>query len=126
MVRKEPSEGDRILVFKEEWLQKVLSKQKTLEIRNKALQAGSWWLASKGQIHAQAVFGTPMQIDAAKFKELKSQHLVDSDALPYKKKNWAIPLLNVKHLKPAIPYDHPKGAVSIVIYRGPATTKGEQ
>ena len=39
-----PQPGDRILVYKEHWLELILKKKKKMEIRGKRLSAGAWWL----------------------------------------------------------------------------------
>ena len=44
-----PKPGDRILIFKQPWLQLVLCGHKTLEIRGSPYKAGKYYLGSGGQ-----------------------------------------------------------------------------
>ena len=44
-----PKLGDRILIFKQPWLQLVLCGHKTLEIRGAPYKAGKYYFGSGGQ-----------------------------------------------------------------------------
>ena len=57
-----PLSGDRILIFKDSWLTRILKRRKTLEIRGRALRAGTYWLGSKGVIPGS---GPSIQLDGA-------------------------------------------------------------
>ena len=113
-----PKPGEKILVFKEHWLNLILKKQKKMEIRSRALKAGSYWLGNKGVIRGLAVFGEPVPIlDKDLWVALRSQHCVDTDELPYKK-TWGMPVLSaraVTHKK----YKRLRGAVGISLFRPP-------
>ena len=50
-----PQHGDRIMVFKEQWLKLILAKKKQLEIRGRALKGGKYWLGQGGRIHGSVV-----------------------------------------------------------------------
>ena len=43
-----PKPGDRILIFKQQWLQLVLSGQKTMECRGAAYKSGKYYLGCGG------------------------------------------------------------------------------
>ena len=43
-----PRKGDRILIFKPQWLQLVLSGQKTMECRGAAYKSGKYYLGCGG------------------------------------------------------------------------------
>ena len=93
-----------------------MSGQKTLEIRGAALRSGKYFLGCKGQIYGVAEFSEPLRIaSTAEWAAMKSQHLVDTLELPYKR-TFALPILRVTALPP-YRYNHPKGAVGVVIYR---------
>ena len=115
---KSPKPGDRIMIFKERWLNLILKKRKTLEIRSRALKEGPYWLGCKGIIRGKAVFAAPKLIrDKDDWASLRGKHCVDADELPYKK-TWALPILSaraVEHKR----YKHPQGAIGIVLFRPP-------
>ena len=70
----------------------------------------------KGQIYGVADFGEPLRIASkAEWAATKSQHLVDTLELPYKR-TFGLPIIRVTALSPRS-YKHPKGAVGIVLYR---------
>ena len=43
-----PNAGDRILIYKPQWLELVLSGQKTLEVRGAAYKSGTYYLGTGG------------------------------------------------------------------------------
>jgi len=50
--------GDRILALRREWLDMILSGEKTVEIRGYALrQGGIYFLGSRGNIYGSVVIG---------------------------------------------------------------------
>ena len=44
----QPKPGDRILIFKPQWLQLVLSGQKTMEVRGAAYKSGKYFFGAGG------------------------------------------------------------------------------
>ena len=111
-----PSPGDRILIFRAHWLSLIISGQKTLEIRGSPLRSGKYFLGCKGKIYGVADLGEPSRIASkAEWAALKSQHLVDTLEMPYQR-TFAIPIVRVTALH-LYPYNHPKGAIGIVVYR---------
>ena len=112
-----PREGERILVFREEWLELILSGQKDLEIRPARLREGDAWLGCKSTIFGKARLGPAAEIATEQeWAALRSRHLVDGVALPYNT-TWALPLQSVMRLRAGIPYVHRRGAIGIVKYR---------
>ena len=84
VVAPEPQDEDVVLVLKQEWLDKILSGEKTMELRPCRLQSGVYYLGSKGTIQAQALLGKAIPIEtSAKMKSLRKKHCA-GDALPYK------------------------------------------
>jgi hypothetical protein len=48
-----PKPGDRILIFKPQWLQLVLSGQKTMEVRGAAYKSGKYFFGTGGSLFFQ-------------------------------------------------------------------------
>ena len=112
-----PEPGDRILVLKKDWLEKILDGVKTLELRHMRLKAGRCFLGSKSKIYGEAFLGEAELVPTmVEFRARYSGHRVDADSLPYKK-TWAIPLLKVRKTQQQWSYVHPTGAVGIVKFR---------
>ena len=113
-----PQHEDKILVFRRQWLDLILARKKTLELRGKMLAEGPYWLGCKGQIQGKVTLGRASLIENMEtFRNTKAMHCVDSDNLPYKK-TWAFELLQLQALPEPVSYIHPKGAVGIVRFRG--------
>ena len=109
-----PSKGSKILVLKWPWLQLILERRKTMEIRGLALQRGRYFLGYKKMIYGWAEFGDAQRIvNLQQWKQLRSRHLVQRRDLPYKK-TYGLPILRVKCYSKPVPYVHPRGAVGIV------------
>ena len=109
-----PSSGDRILVLKWHWLQLILERRKTMEIRGLALRRGRYFLGFKRNIYGWVEFGDAIRIvNLQQWNQLRSRHLVQRGDLPYKK-TCGLPILRVERFSETVPYVHPKGAVGIV------------
>ena len=118
-----PARGERILILREHWLELILSGEKTLEIRGKRLKQGDVWLGYRQEVMGKAYLGEAIFIDSAEaWNARRSQHRVETRALPYKK-TWALPLAKVLRLPKTVPYLHPRGAVGIVRFIPPVTAK---
>ena len=115
MLLKPPSPGDKILIYRPEYLQLVLGGAQTLEIRGRPFRSGVYYLGSRGQIYAQARLGAPYPIHTMRdFVRTKRQHKIGGTSLPYLK-TFAIPILELSPL--SVRYRHPRGAITIVRYR---------
>ena len=111
-----PKKGEKILVLKECWLDLILKKQKTLDIRGRAFKAGFYWLGYGGFIRGKATLGEAIPIRTEEvWALLRDQHCVEIDELPYKK-TWGLPIVNAQAVAP-VKYHHTRGAVGIVKYR---------
>ena len=89
-----------------------------MEIRPQPLQ-GPYLFGCRSRIYARATLGPPMLVDTPqKWKELRPEHRVPGATLPYKKKNWGLPITELKLYPRSHPYTHTRGAQGIVIYRG--------
>ena len=114
---RRPRQGDRILILREEWLRRILSEEKILEIRGIRYSSGDYWLGCKSKIYGKAFLGKAFRVkSASEWVSLQRQHQVLSANLPYKK-TWAFPLQRVKRLRVPIAFAHPQGAVGIVKFK---------
>ena len=109
-----PRTGDKILMLKWHWLQLILNRRKTMEIRGLALRRGRYFLGFKKNVYGWVEFGDPQRIvNLRQWNQLRSRHLVQRGDLPYKKTS-ALPILRAKRLSEPVQFFHPKGAVGIV------------
>ena len=112
-----PRVGDRILILREEWLERILSGQKDLEIRGHRLREGDAWLGCRSNIFGKARLGVAAKIATEQaWAALRSRHLVAGAGLPYKT-TWGLPLRSVTRLRAKVPYVHRRGAIGIVKFR---------
>ena len=108
--------GDRILIVKPCWSDRILSGEKTLEIRGAAYRPGKYFLGYKRQILAVAQLGKPFRITTTEeWLALRPRHRVMLDEPPYKR-TYGSPILSAHRVSP-VPFSHPRGAINIVIYR---------
>jgi hypothetical protein len=111
----DPRPGDRILVFRPQWLALILGGAKSVEVRGRRYSAGRYYLGCSGKIYACAQLGPGVPIDNMRqFDRLREQHQMVTSKLPYKR-TFVFPILNLH--KMSVPYTHPKGAITIVRYR---------
>ena len=109
-----PRTGDKILVLKWHWLQLILDRRKTMEIRGLALRRGRYFLGFKKNVYGWVEFGDPQRIvNLQQWNQLRSRHLVQRGDLPYKKTS-GLPILRAERLSEPVYFFHPKGAVGIV------------
>ena len=81
-----PRRGDRILLLTRGWLDEILLRGKSLEVRGAPLACGWTWLGCKGFVIALAKLSDSCRVASLEeFKSLKEFHHVDADELPYKK-----------------------------------------
>ena len=114
---REPALGDKILVFKPDKLDLVLSGTKKLEIRAQCYKAGRYFLGAHSTIYAEAQLGHGVRVESERhWLRLKPKHKVESQEMPYAR-TFAIPILSVKKIRRA--YKHPQGAIGIVKYVPP-------
>ena len=95
----------------------IIVADETMEARCSSLRPGKYFLGCKKRILAVAYLGLPRRITTVeKWVELRPLHCVASDELPYKR-TFGLPTMPVHRVSAAIPYAHPRGAISIVKYR---------
>ena len=114
-----PCPGERILILRGEWLEKILDGTKTLEIRGSRLREGDVWLGNRCRIVGKARLGMAAPISTKEeWTALRPQHLVTDADLPYNH-TWGLPLKEVVQLRDTIPFLHRRGAIGIVKFRPP-------
>ena len=107
MIVKNPSPGDRVLIFKPQFLQLILGGAKTLEIRAAPYKSGTYLFGCRGQIYGQANLGRAYPIHSMRdFERTRSMHRMKCSRLPYQK-TFAIPILEFKEM--CAQYRHPRG-----------------
>jgi hypothetical protein len=118
-----PKYGDKVLVFKDPWLPKVLNGSKVLEVRGRRLAPGRYYLGFLRNIWGHVEVGRATLCEnAEQWQAAASQHCVESPNPPYKK-TWLHPLSSVCRSTGYWPYIHPRGAIGIVVYRLPTDEK---
>ena len=116
---RKPFAGERILILRAEWLERILSGEKTLEIRGARLREGCVWLGCRSNVLGKALLGPAVAIRTEEdWAALRPRHLVANAGLPYKS-TWGLPLHSVVRLRSAVPFLHSRGAIGIVKYRPP-------
>ena len=108
-----PGVGERVLILKQDWRDKILSGRKRLEIRGARLRKGDTWLGCGGAIQGKARIEKAVPIRSLEvWQALRLQHLVPGNVLPYKK-TWGLPLSDVRRLD-RVRYLHRRGVIGIV------------
>ena len=108
----------KILILKKHWLDRILSGEKTLEIRGAPLKSGTYYLGCKKTIYGVAMTGNPIAITTIdQWGSLRPQHRVESAAPPYNK-TFGLPILDVQRVN-QMPFVHARGAIGIVRYQAP-------
>ena len=106
------------LIIKKQWLDLILSGEKTLEIRGhdtKKLNEPIYLLESGShRVKAECVIESTYPISCSDWSEERENHCVDIACCALKKRYktpYAWVLSNVKPIEDIWHYDHPKGAV---------------
>ena len=103
------------MIFKETPLQYILDGRKTMEARGKKYRAGVYWLGCRGVIRGVAKLGPGTLVESDKdWERLREGHLIQTGP-PYAK-TYVFDILVCE--RRSIPFQHLKGAVGIVRYRG--------
>ena len=113
-----PRHGDRILVVTRQWLDLLLTQEKTLEVRGSRIRAGTYYLGCQQKMYARIRLGSAFEIMCDKtWRRMKQQHHVGLERRPYKR-TFGLPVHAVEPLDQPVEYRHPRGAIGIVVYRG--------
>ena len=111
----EPSLGDRVLLYRHvETLERVLQREKTMEVRHIACSPGSTWLAAGGEIHGWGVLGDSFVPECLEeFRDDAGEHRAVVDALPYKRTHlW--PITDSARLAQPVPFRRLRGPTTWV------------
>ena len=96
-----PQQGERIMCLKQEWFDRVISLEKSIELRSQRTRPGYVWLAVGNTIKGCARIESCEKLSLQRFQQLRPYHCVGGDALPYDKTpTWALYLGHVKPLEP--------------------------
>ena len=111
-----PCLGERIMVIKEPWLQLILNKLKTMEIRCSPAEPGKTWLAFDGQVFGAAYISNCVQITREEFEATREQHQHLGDMPPHAKV-YALTLQNIVRLESPVPHYRPPTTAPWTIFR---------
>lgn len=112
-----PRNGERILVVRNFWLQLLLNKTKTLEVRSKRLGSRTYLLGCRGKAYARIHLAAGFEIKSdSSWRQLRCEHHVDTHCKPYRR-TFGHQVLDMEMFEQPITYEHPKGAIGIVVYR---------
>ena len=107
-----PEVGGKILVLKRPWLMFILSGDKTMEVRGRALKPGRYYLGHKKLIYGEVVLGQAILFGTDDhWNATRDRHLVPAATRPYKK-TFGLPILSVTPYDKKFPYTHPQGYIS--------------
>ena len=119
-----PHEGEPILILQKMYWKSVISGEKTVEIRGRALQPMRRHVGRSGEIWGAMVLGPATRVrTVAAWKRLAPRHCWDIDHLPYKV-TYAHPIFQVDVFDCPIRYKSLRGQVGNAKYRPPLDTQG--
>ena len=107
----EPQVNDRGLVLQKQWLDLILQRKKTLDLRDKSAQLGTIWLTHQSDIYASARVTRCEELSVAEFRRLRDQHCVQSPDPPYKR-TYGLWLEDVRPLPDPKPFVKLPGQVN--------------
>ena len=107
------------MVLQRHWLDLVLTGDKTMEVRSRNLGAGAkYFLGHRGRIYGSVVVSEVLEVGSAEeWRQLFPFHMVGTAERPYQR-TFAHRLSKVLVACSPMPYQHPRGAVGLVRYRG--------
>ena len=106
----EPQTGDRVLVFKEQWLAKILGGEKKLELRGQKFSVGRVWLAHKSTVFGSATIASCRKLSLEEFRHRRPEHRVSEEQMPYKT-TFGLELTKVAKLQMPVPFLKLQGQV---------------
>lgn len=106
-----PEVNDRVMTLKHPWLQKILSLEKSIELRSARAALGFVWLAKKNTIYGSATIQRCEKLTLDRFLELQEMHGVAGSVLPYDKTSaYALWLSDVQTLPRPVTFCRLSGA----------------
>ena len=117
----QPKVGDRIMVLKATWLNLILQRVKTMEIRSQMIKPGFVWLGMGGFIYGSCNIASSRLLSALEFRKLTNMHRWPlANKLP-KGRICGLHLVNVQAISKPIRYYRLRGAIGWNKYRAKAT-----
>ena len=112
-----PQIGDRVLVLREPWLTKVLTGEKTVEIRSRACRLGQAWLGCEGKVYGSVDIVGAQPLTEQEFRDKGALHHWPGDEPPPYNKivGWA--LSGARALETRLPYWRPRAAIGWNVFR---------
>lgn len=114
----QPKIGDKIMVVRQPWLDKILDGSKTMELRCRKACPGVVWLGMGGTIYGRAKVVNSIALSPADFRAREAEHQWPAkDPIPYNEAPWGLMLEEVKRLPLPLPYWRPPCAIGWNVYR---------
>ena len=112
-----PRPGDRVLRFRQHWLDIVLAGTKTAEARRGRTAPGGAWLGCGGRY---ASLGEPVHMATlADLQTHRQEHCVDAVGLPYGAYTYLWPLREVRALPAPVQFRNMPGPVTWISFADP-------
>ena len=106
-----------MLYLRPHWLSLVLAGEKTMEIRDRRLGLGKWFLACEAKVHGSVEVVEAVLIkDMVMYDALFAEHRFQCSQLPYRT-TVGLRLADVQHFASPVPYRHLRGAVGTPKFR---------
>ena len=113
-----PKIGDKIMVVRQPWLDKILDGSKTMELRCRKASVGVVWLGMGGTIYGQVKIVNSIALSPADFRAREAEHhWPAAEPIPYGEAPWGLMLEEVKRLPVPLPYWRPPCAIGWNVYR---------
>lgn len=112
-----PQIGDRVLVLREPWLMKVLTGEKTLEIRSRACRLGRTWLGREGKVYGSVDIVGTQPLTEQEFRDKGALHHWPADEPPPYNKIVGWTLSGARALETPLPYWRPRTAIGWNVFR---------
>lgn len=112
-----PRIGDRVLVLREPWLMKVLTGEKTLEIRSRACRLGRTWLGREGKVYGSVDIVGTQPLTEQEFRDKGALHHWPAHEPPPYNKIVGWTLSGARALETPLPYWRPRTAIGWNVFR---------
>jgi hypothetical protein len=114
----QPKIGDRIMVVRQPWLDKILDGSKTMELRARKASVGFVWLGMGGTIYGRAKIASSVALTPVEFRAREAEHQWPTgEPIPYGEAPWGLILEQVTRLPTPLPYWRPPCAIGWNVYR---------
>ena len=103
-----PQVGERVMMLKSQWLHRILSGQKSMELRGQRARTGWVWLGHKNKIEGRARVAACAELDSSTFESYREQHCFPGGGLPYAR-TYALWLEDVQKVAQPVHFYKPWG-----------------